>query len=72
MHYLWPKCNGHKPLVLTTCTLGGHAFSTYAARGGGGVFKLRTAEYRGGGGVWAMSMYAKLMLLEAILSMEIC
>ena len=33
---------------------------------------MRTAEYRGGGGVWAMSMYAKLMLLEAIMSMEFC
>ena len=45
----------------------GHSNSTYAARGGGGVFKLRTAEYRGGGGVWAMSMYAKLIALHGLL-----
>ena len=51
------KMNGHMWLDI----IWGHSFSTYAARGGGGVFKLRTAEYRGGGGVLAMSMYAKLM-----------
>ena len=31
--------------------LGGHSFSTYARRGGGGVKQMRTNAYKGGGGV---------------------
>ena len=51
-------------------TLRGHSFSTNAPRGEGGFSNCVQLSTGGGGGVWAMSMYAKLMLLEALLSME--
>ena len=50
--------------LIRACTLirkprvRGHVHSAHAARGGGGVSKLRAAACRGGGGVWPLSAHA--------------